>query len=156
MSLIALLVQLALVPTGRAYQVQTAPSDCEAVREWVDYLNTVIDRERDLAQREVELTRDPGVSTDALADGLATVATAREAINAEFQAHAVPPSALPVQTAFSLAWELNAEIASAYVRALRTGDERQRGVADGYTEASSTIEARAGRLLNALLNACNA
>ena len=155
MSNLALVLLMALLPIQHAHQGQTAPSDCAAVREWVDYLNMMIDRQRDLAQREVELTRDPSVSTQALADGLAAVAADREAANAEFQAHPVPPSALSVQTAYSLAWELNAEMANAYLRAVRTGDERQRGLADGYTEAGGTIEARAARLLNTLLNSCD-
>ncbi len=143
-----------LLTVGRA-AAQAMPADCGAVREWVDYLNAMADRQRDLAQREVELTRDPRVSPETLADGLAAVATDREAANAEFQAHPVPPSALSVQTAYSLAWELNAEMANAYLRAVRTGDERQRGLADGYTEAGGTIEARAARLLNTLLNSCD-
>jgi hypothetical protein len=143
-----------LLTGGHTAAAQAVPEDCGAVREWVDYLNTMADRQRDLAQREVELTRDSSLSTETLADGLAAIAADREAANAEFQAHAVPPSALSVQTAYSLAWELNAETANAFLRAVRTGDERQRGLADGYTEAGSTIEARAARLLDALLAQC--
>jgi len=154
MSTVALVVLVTLLPIGHSHQAQEAPPDCGAIRDWVDYLNTMADRQRDLAQREVELTRDPSVSTEVLADGLAAVAADREALNSEFEAHSVPPSARPVQTAYSLAWELNAEMANAYLRAVRTGDERQRGLADGYTEAGGTIEARAARLLDALLNTC--
>jgi hypothetical protein len=143
-----------LLPVGHGQWGQASPSDCGAVREWVDYLNGMIDRHHDLAQREVALTRDPSVSTEALADGLAAIAGEREAANAEFQGHPAPASAVPIQTTYSLAWELDAQIANAYVRAVRTSDERQRGLADGYTEASSTIEARGSRLLDALLSSC--
>jgi hypothetical protein len=38
----------------------------------MDYLNMTIDRQRDLAQREVELIRDLNMSAEALANGLAT------------------------------------------------------------------------------------
>ena len=54
------------------------------------------------------------------------------------------------------AWELDSQIANAYGPAVGRGDERQRGLADGYTEASSTIEARGARLLDALLSSCGA
>jgi hypothetical protein len=154
MSALALVVLVTLLPVGHGQQGQSSPSDCTAVRDWVDYLNGMIDRHHDLAQREVALTRDPGVSTEALTDGLAAAAGEREAANAEFQGHPVPTSAVPVQITYSLAWELDAQIANAYLRAVRTGDERQRGLADGYTEASSTIEARGARLLDALLSSC--
>lgn len=64
------------------------------------------------------------------------------------------PPLHPAQTAHRLTWAVNAEIASAYVRAVRTGDERQPGQAVGYTEAGGTIEARAARLLDGLLTEC--
>src|SRR5262249_38398690 len=72
-----------LLTVGHAAAAQAVPADCGAVREWVDYLNTMADRQRDLAQREIELTRDPNVSTETLADGLAAVAADREAANTE-------------------------------------------------------------------------
>jgi hypothetical protein len=113
-----------------------------------------VERHRAITQQEIDLTRNTGVSPDDLAEGLAALATERETANAEFEARAAPASALPVHTAYSLAWELEASVAQAYLRAVRSGDVRQRGVADGYTEASGSIAARASRLLDTLLTAC--
>lgn len=55
MSALALVVLVMLLPVGHGQWGQASPSDCGAVREWVDYLNGMIDRHHDLAQREVAL-----------------------------------------------------------------------------------------------------
>jgi hypothetical protein len=134
--------------------LRAAPDDCSAVSTWVDYLQEMRDRQDTLAQREADLSRDAALTTDELAAGLATVADEREAATAEFNAHAAPPLAESVRTAYSLAWELDGLIGNAYLRAVRTGDPRLRGLADGYTEASGTITARANQLLDQLLETC--
>ncbi|SRR5579884_662579 len=141
-------------PTPAAFA--TAPAaDCEAISAWVDYLHAMVDRQQEITQREVELSRDRTQSPDELAPALAAVGAEREAAIAEFLARPPPPEAQAVYTAYSLAWELDAQVARAYLQALRSGDERQRGLADGYTEASGTIAARADTLLSALLASCD-
>jgi len=145
---------VALLVGGPAAPARAVPEDCPAVSEWSDSLHTMIDRQNELELIEVRLTRLPTLTLDELADGLQTVATEREAVLAEFQARAVPPSALGVYTAYSLSWEIHAQVADAYIAALRRGDDHQLGIADAYHEASGTIETRARRLLSALLAAC--
>lgn len=154
LSAILCAVLLMVQPRGSGAPLQARPPDCDAVSEWVDYLNGMVERQNALTQREVELTRDTTLTADELANGLAAVAAERQAANAEFAAQPTPASAQPVQAVYAVAWELNAAVADAYLRALRNGDERQRGLADGYTEAGGTVEGRARRMLDALLASC--
>jgi len=153
---IAVLLGLgAMLLAGRsASLVRAAPESCSGVEAWLDYLYQVREQQDALALREADLSRDPSLTPEELARALAMVADERAALNDEFQRHPTPPAAEATRTAYSLAWELDALIGDAYVRALRTGDERLRGLADGYTEASGTIHVRADQLLEQLLQMC--
>ncbi|HLH23099.1 MAG TPA: hypothetical protein VK066_11280 [Chloroflexota bacterium] len=133
---------------------RAADDDCSGVSDWVDYLYQMRDQADDLSQREADLSRDDGLTTEELAAGLAAVANDREALSEEFQQHPVPPAAEAVQTAYALAWELDGLVGNAYLRAVRSDDERLRGLADGYSEASGTITTRAAQLLDQLLERC--